>query len=339
MGVFQSGGGVGDAIVALETCISAVPLDAMTTRKWERLESEAIEQKRDSFSVFNTLHAIHRGALTPTPLPDSVSLGPIEYINGTDRIIPLEELILPRNPSPGQVKQLTRDVMMYRMNADKAAFNGKVSQATKKYMELLSSQVAAALKVYEGTAAAAAGSAKDFVEFPSSPSPSLSSASSASSSRAKQTMDEQIEASLQMMLDDVGLSMDRLESIPPMLTTHPLVLEMITDIHVLQKTITNAIQQSIWYLEELWIYKVKIIVEHYTGLSTINNIDYFWDSTDLSTGIPTHHIYPPPSYIPTHHTYPPLLSPFSTNENTHFILLKIERILCQAIYYTALSLI
>ena len=87
-----------------------------------------------------------------------------------------------------------------------------------------------------------------------------------------------------MMLDDVGLSVDRLASMPPSLTTHPLILETITDVHMLQKTVTNAIQQTIWHLEEQWIYKWKIIFEHYTGLATLYNIDYFWDSKDLSTG-------------------------------------------------------
>ena len=306
MGVFQSGGGVGDAIKALESCISAVPLEAMTARKWERLETEAIEQKRDAFSVFNTLNVIHRGAITPTPLPDSLSLGPIEYINGTDRIIPLEELILPRNPSPGQVKQLTRDVMMYYMNTDKAALNGRVSSKTRKHMEELSTQVANALKVYEGTAAEAAGYAKDFVDFPTStsttffsPSSSTSTSSSSSSSSTKKTVEEQLEISLQRMLEDVGLSKDRLASMPPSLTTDPLILETITDVHMIQKAMKNSIQQSIWHLEEQWIYKWKIIFEHYTGLSTVNNIDYFWDAENLSTGISSLPLPPTPVPAPS----------------------------------------
>ena len=68
--VFLSGGGVGDAIVALETCITNEPLIYVELRKSLRLQQEAQVQRENAFSVMNTLQG---NSIRPfdNPVPNS----------------------------------------------------------------------------------------------------------------------------------------------------------------------------------------------------------------------------------------------------------------------------
>ena len=109
--VFLSGGGVGDAILALENSIAKDPLIYVDLRKSLRQQQEAQIQQENAFSVMNTLQVINAAKFTATPAPDSINMDAVEYIPGTDRVYRHDELILPRTPSVEQVKALARDVM------------------------------------------------------------------------------------------------------------------------------------------------------------------------------------------------------------------------------------
>jgi hypothetical protein len=79
------------------------PLRPIDIRRARRLEAE--ERKlRKKKSVFKALDAVLRARQVATPRPDADMVGPIEYIKGTDRIYTKEELILPLNPKPEEVK-------------------------------------------------------------------------------------------------------------------------------------------------------------------------------------------------------------------------------------------
>ena len=162
--VFESGGGVGDAIAAIERTISMNPELALITRRNRRLKLESEALKRD-FSTFNAITAVNSAKSLQTPKIDSVLLDEIEMIPGTDRIYSRAELILPNNPSPSQVKILAREIMNNKLQADKTYY-GKVSERTKKEIAALYEQVSSALRVYESTPEAVLGYEKDFESAP-----------------------------------------------------------------------------------------------------------------------------------------------------------------------------
>ena len=135
-----------DGIVPLGSVDFATPMRAVDIRRAHRLEKEARAQKKSS-SVFKALEAVLRARQVATPSPEVDDVGPIEYIKGTDRIYTKEELILPRNPSPEQVKELARDIMTMKMNGELKLY-GRVTPQTQTEVKLLAASVSAALRVY-----------------------------------------------------------------------------------------------------------------------------------------------------------------------------------------------
>ena len=105
---FAAGGGVGDAIRALESCVAKVPVDERpavarrTALAAARERAADAAERNNEFSAYFTLQTLAAARATPTPAPESFDA--IEYIKGTDRVYTREELILPRNPSPAQVE-------------------------------------------------------------------------------------------------------------------------------------------------------------------------------------------------------------------------------------------
>ena len=163
--VFETGGGVGDAIAVIERNVAAAsPNSALTLRRTRRIKLESEVKQRD-FSTYNAIEAIGNAKLLATPGPDPEDLEPIELIKGTSRTYTRAELILPPNPSPSQVKTLAREIMMNRLQADEVQ-HGKASERTKKDITTLYEQVSAALQVYENTEEAKIGVAKDFESPP-----------------------------------------------------------------------------------------------------------------------------------------------------------------------------
>ena len=118
-GAFAAGGGVGDAIHALEAALAAVPAHARPAAARraarERRESVDADVQRTVCSTFQALQTLAAARATATPAPESFDMDPIEHIKGTDRIYTREELILPRNPSPEQVRLYQTRVMAPRL--------------------------------------------------------------------------------------------------------------------------------------------------------------------------------------------------------------------------------
>jgi hypothetical protein len=159
--VFETGGGVGDAIAVIERNVAAAaPNSALMMRRNRRIKLESEVKQRD-FSTYNAIEAIGNAKLLATPAPDPEDLEPIELIKGTSRTYTRAELVLPPNPSPAQVKTLAREIMMNRLQADEVQ-HGKASERTKKEITTLYEQVSAALQVYENTEEAKIGVDKDF---------------------------------------------------------------------------------------------------------------------------------------------------------------------------------
>ena len=158
--VFKSGGGVGDAISAIERTVSSSPESAFMMRRQKRLQVESEIQLQDS-STFNAIDAVNNAKSLATPAQDALDLGPIEYIKGTSRIYTREELVLPINPSPSQVKILAREIMNDMIQADKLQ-HGKVTERTTKEIAALYQQISSCLRIYEITEEAKIGIAKDF---------------------------------------------------------------------------------------------------------------------------------------------------------------------------------
>jgi hypothetical protein len=90
------------------------------------------------------------------------------------------------------------------------------------------------------------------------------------------------------MLDAAGLA--ELDSLPTYLD-RPEVIQSIVQWTALAKAVSSALLR----LEATWVFKGKIIFEHFSGLAAIQSIDYVWDSTHLSTGITEQ----PPAVAPT----------------------------------------
>lgn len=162
--VFESGGGVGDAILAIENTVSKNQELAVTTRRNRRLKIEADLLQKD-YSTFNAIVAINNAKSVSTPTVDTVLTDEIELIPGTTRIHTRSELILPTNPSVAQVKTLARDIMNNKLQADKIYY-GKVSERTKKEIAVLYEQVSCALRIYENSPEAVLGYERDFESPP-----------------------------------------------------------------------------------------------------------------------------------------------------------------------------
>lgn len=158
--VFKSGGGVGDAISAIERTVSSSPDSAFMMRRQRRIQLESEIQHHDS-STFNAIDAINNAKSLATPTQDALDLEPIEYIKGTSRIFTREELVLPINPSPSQVKILAREIMNDKLQADKLQ-HGKVTERTTKEIAALYQQISSSLRIYEISEEAKIGIEKDF---------------------------------------------------------------------------------------------------------------------------------------------------------------------------------
>lgn len=158
--VFKSGGGVGDAIAAIERTVTSAPDSAFMIRRQKRLQVESEILIQDS-STFNAIDAINNAKALATPAQDALDIGPIEYIKGTSRIYTREELVLPINPSPSQVKVLAREIMNDKLQADKLQ-HGKVTERTTKEIAALYQQISSCLRIYETSEEAKMGIAKDF---------------------------------------------------------------------------------------------------------------------------------------------------------------------------------
>lgn len=160
--VFESGGGVGDAILVIEQMVTSNPASPLMIRKAARqkVEAEALEKDYSTYKALAALN-VAKVVATPTPATAAIDLEEIEHIPGTTRTYTRAELILPPNPSPSQVKILAREVMSHMILADRMS-NGKVSEKTKKEIAALFEQVSTALKIYELTEEAAMGAEKDF---------------------------------------------------------------------------------------------------------------------------------------------------------------------------------
>ena len=129
-------------------------------RRQKRLQVESEIQHHDS-STFNAIDAVNNAKSLATPAQDALDLGPIEYIKGTTRIYTREELVLPINPSPSQIKILAREIMNDKIQADKLQ-HGKVTERTTKDIAALYQEISGCLRIYEITEEAKLGIAKDF---------------------------------------------------------------------------------------------------------------------------------------------------------------------------------
>ena len=242
--VFLSGGGVGDAIVALETCIETNPLIYVELRKSLRQQQEAQIQQENAFSLMNTLHVINSAKFTATPAPDSIDMA-VEYIPGTDRVYRQEELILPAQPSAEQVKALARDVMSIKMNMDRISL-GKVSQQTKQEIQYLAADVAKALKIYqEGMTASSSSSSSSSSSMEGTVSEygtTMTMTASPSSTRPSG------QESMRIMLDDLGIPLENLNAIPTMLQRQNL-FETLIAFNSLRKAMTETILRT----EATWV--------------------------------------------------------------------------------------
>jgi hypothetical protein len=173
-----------------------------------------------------------------------------------------------------QVKELAREVMNLKMSADKVA-TGRVSQKTRGEVQALAADVAAALHVYEGQRAAAGTPP---------PSSSTSSSAVASSSSAAPAAPAAVDVQAQAMLDALGLTAEHLQAFPA--AVRPGILEPAVELLALKQAAWEAFVR----VEASWVFKWKIVFEHFTGLAMVQSVDHVWDATNLSTGIET----PPP---------------------------------------------
>lgn len=158
--VFEIGGGVGDAIAVIEKTIGASTDSALIKRRNRRIQLEN-EILLSDYSTFNAIEVVGNAKAVATPTQTITDLEPIELIPGTSRIYSRNELVLPSNPSPTQVKNLAREIMNNKLQADKMQF-GKVTEQTKKSITELYEQITNALRIYENTDKAKTGIERDF---------------------------------------------------------------------------------------------------------------------------------------------------------------------------------
>lgn len=97
--VFMMGGGVGDAVAAIERTTS--PENAVSKRRNIRLAQQA-EKRVKSSSSYTAITAVNNAKLVATPKPEGIDSWEIEEIKGTT-LITKEEILLPKDPSPQQV--------------------------------------------------------------------------------------------------------------------------------------------------------------------------------------------------------------------------------------------
>jgi len=167
-GIHDGSSVMGDAIFAIEAAVAAerskqggvmLPVEA---RKLERKAKEEAEFREES-SISKILLSISRAKAIETPKAKTLheEMGPIERIEGTDRVYTLEEIILHPNPQPGQVKELAKMVMEGWIKEDKANNNGKVLPKTQEAIKVLTVQVMEALRVHASKDASSSNSGAD----------------------------------------------------------------------------------------------------------------------------------------------------------------------------------
>ena len=185
-----------------------------------------------------TYSVINAAKVTATPVPDiNLDVNTFEHIPGTDRIYQPDELILPSQPSVDQVKALARDVMSIKMNMDKISL-GKVSQQTKQEIQYLAADVAKALKIYQEELTAASTEGTMMTEQAPTATASPSSYSTMPSGQE----------SMRIMLNDLGIPMEKLDTIPPLFQRQNL-FEALVELNSLRKTMTEMVLRT----EATWV--------------------------------------------------------------------------------------
>jgi hypothetical protein len=136
--VFREGGGVGDAIEAIEANVELASIRAREESRMARQGKRVTASASPVTSINLILHA--------RSLPDEAIEIEIEAIPGTSTTFTEEELVLPLNPTVADIRELTKQVMNGKMQRD-IAQKGGVSPETRKEVRELSERVTEALMI------------------------------------------------------------------------------------------------------------------------------------------------------------------------------------------------
>jgi hypothetical protein len=264
--VFEIGGGVGDAIAVIEKTIGASTDSALITRRNRRVQLENEILLKD-YSTFNAIEAIGNAKAVATPT-QTVDLEPIELIPGTSRIYTRNELVLPSNPSPTQVKNLAREIMNNKLQADKVQF-GKVTEQTKKAVTDLYEQITEALRLYENTEKAKAGIERDFESTVPNANVPDTLRDSQAYMRTMMAAEEK-----EGLLHQVGLSQEKLKivkQLPPFMQNLDIIGESLIQFNKLSEAYWN----NFYNIEALWVFRGRVFFDRFTGLAATSAIDRY----------------------------------------------------------------
>jgi len=261
--VFETGGGVGDAIFAIEANLPDNYMSASPTATRYQIRKMTEESfSRSRRSVVSTLSTI----LEARAIPDdeaAITDSEISLIPGTDRTFTKDELILRPNPSMADVDECVKTYMHLLSTVDKKKF-GKVQRETQMKIKDIASQVMNAKLALE----------IDKVEN-------------------EIIKDQVLQAEINKEISGINYdtkaayeSLGLLSSFATFLATNsnPLVdnlIDPLIDVSNTKKFVLNNINK----IEEWWLFYGSVIFDHTLGITNKNFINNVWDAPNISTGI------------------------------------------------------
>lgn len=262
--VFERGGGVGDAIFAIE---ANLPADYMT-KSPTATRHQIRKMTEDAFckarkSIVPTLKTILDARLIPDE-EEPITDDEIKLIPGTDRSYTVKELILRPNPTMADVDECAKTLMYLLQKFDKKKY-GKVLPETNKRIKDVASQVLTARMAIE------VSKVENEIR--------QEKAEKYQSSKEASEVGFDIDAAYQSL----GLT-KALASFLAKNSKTPLA-EILVDPFIDLSNVKSFLHSNANKVEEWWLFYGSIMYEHMMGINNKKFISSVWDSSNLNTGI------------------------------------------------------
>jgi hypothetical protein len=261
--VFENGGGVGDAIFAIEANLPDNYMNASPTATRYQIRKMTEESfSRSRRSVVSTLATILEARAIPND-EAAINDSEISLIPGTDRTFTRDELILRPNPSMADVDECAKTLMHLLSKVDKKKF-GRVQRETHMKIKDIASQVMNAKLVLEINKVE-----NEIIN--------------------DQILQAQVNKEISGINYDTKAAYESLglsSSFATFLATNsnPFVDNLIDPLIDVSNT-KKFVEGNINKLEEWWLFYGSVIFEHTLGISNKKFIISIWDGANISTGI------------------------------------------------------
>lgn len=261
--VFENGGGVGDAIFAIEANLPDNYMNASPTATRYQIRKMTEESfSRSKRSIVSTLATILEARAIPND-EAAINDSEISLIPGTDRTFTRDELILRSNPSMADVDECAKTLMHLLSKVDKKKF-GRVQRETHMKIKDIASQVM---------------DAKLALEINKVENEIIND----------QILQAQVNKEISGIHYDTKAAYERLglsSSFATFLVTNsnPFVdnlIDPLIDVSNVKKFVEGNINK----LEEWWLFYGSVIFEHTLGITNKKFIISIWDAANISTGI------------------------------------------------------